>query len=247
MSIKEFHKSTVEELLAVKDRVRNLINHWGEEGRYKEAVLKSVIKRFLPEQFKIGTGFIVQQTEDRGVHRSSKQIDLIVYNTSYPVLFREGDFVILTPDAVHAIIEVKANLSNQNFKDVLNKANENGKFAFKYKANYPFFNGIFSYDGYENLSTNASSLKTVVSESIEEFETDSNYQKYIVNHIAFNKHLFYKYWENEETKNRIYRIEDLSFAFFISNLIDLVSINSVIDNSKLWFPVDESFNVVSEF
>lgn len=246
MSIKKFHKSTVEELLVVKDRVRNLINHWGEEGRYKEAVLKSVIKRFLPEQFKIDTGFIVQQTEDGRGHRSSNQIDLIIYNTSYPVLFREGDFVILTSDAVHAIIEVKANLSKQSFKDVLKKANENGKFAFKYKVNYPFFNGIFSYDGYENLS-DTSSLESVISESIEEFKTDQIYQKFVVNNIAFNKHLFYKFLENEEIKNRIYRIEDLSFAYFISNLIDLVSVNSVIDNSKLWFPVDSCFNVVSEF
>ena len=55
MNTIDFHKSTAAELLAIKDRVRNLINHWGEDGRYKEAVIKTMIQRFLPEKFKIGT------------------------------------------------------------------------------------------------------------------------------------------------------------------------------------------------
>ena len=51
MNTIDFHKTTTKELLAIKDRVPYLINHWGEDGRYKEAVLKSVISRFLPEKF----------------------------------------------------------------------------------------------------------------------------------------------------------------------------------------------------
>ena len=105
MSIEDYHKSTSNELLAIKDRERHLINHWGEDGRYKEAVLKSIILRFLPEQFNVGTGFVVRQINSQGQHKSSYQIDLIIYDTSFPVLFKEGDFVILTPDAVNAIIE----------------------------------------------------------------------------------------------------------------------------------------------
>jgi len=46
----DFQKSITKELDIVKNRVRSLIGnaHWGEEGRYKEAVLKTVINRFLP-------------------------------------------------------------------------------------------------------------------------------------------------------------------------------------------------------
>ena len=40
----EFHKSTAKELLAVKDRVRNLVNHWGEDGRHQKAVIKIIIQ-----------------------------------------------------------------------------------------------------------------------------------------------------------------------------------------------------------
>ena len=45
-----FQKSITKELKALQNRVRYLIgdSHWGEEGRYKEAILRNVIKRFLP-------------------------------------------------------------------------------------------------------------------------------------------------------------------------------------------------------
>lgn len=62
MDIIEFHKSTAKELLAIKDRVRNLIYHWGEDGRHQEAVIKTMIQRFLPENLKIGSGFIVRHS-----------------------------------------------------------------------------------------------------------------------------------------------------------------------------------------
>ncbi len=247
MSIEDYHKSTSNELLAIKDRVRHLINHWGEDGRYKEAVLKSIILRFLPEQFNVGTGFVVRQINSQGQHKSSYQIDLIIYDTSFPVLFKEGDFVILTPDAVNAIIEVKANLRNQKLSKVLKKANDNGKFIFNGKRNKinPFFNGIFSFNGYEKLS-NGLLLKLAFDEASIGLDEESYKNDFIVNHIAFNKNIFYKYW-GEIPRNIFYKIEDLTFAYFISNLLDYVSVNSIIDNRDLWFPIDKSLNRIGEF
>ena len=37
----------------IKNRVRNLIgnSNWAEEGRYKETILKNVIRRFLPAKY----------------------------------------------------------------------------------------------------------------------------------------------------------------------------------------------------
>ena len=48
MDAKEFQKSITEELDVVKNRIRNLIGnrHWGEEGRYKEAILKNILRKF---------------------------------------------------------------------------------------------------------------------------------------------------------------------------------------------------------
>lgn len=52
MSLIDYHKSTSQELLAVINRVRNLINYWGEDGRYKEAVLKNMISDFCRKKHK---------------------------------------------------------------------------------------------------------------------------------------------------------------------------------------------------
>jgi len=57
-----------------KNRIRNLIgsNHWGEDGRYKEIILMNFLKRFLPNNIEVGTGFIKEGDN------ISTQIDIIV-------------------------------------------------------------------------------------------------------------------------------------------------------------------------
>ncbi len=238
----EFHKSTAKELIAIKDRVRNLVNHWGEDGRHQEAVIKTMIQRFLPEKFKIGSGFIVRQTHERGNHEPSKQIDLIIYDTSYPMLFKDNDFVILTADSVLGIIEVKANATNQGLSEIVKKANNNGKFIYNARVDKikPLFNGIFSYEStINNIDTIANQIKNPWN------KLGDNKQLYGVNHISFNQDWFYKFWKQEfnngNAPHYFYEIKELSFSFFISNLIDCICGTSVIENSNLWFPVDKSF------
>lgn len=245
MNIIEYHKSTSKELIAIKDRVRNLIKHWGVDGRHQEAVIKTMIKRFLPEKYNIANGFVVCQTDIRGKHTPSKEIDLLIYDTSYPVLFRDNDFVIITSDAVVGIIEVKANIKNQGFKKVIDKCNKNGKFIFESKndKSKPIFNGIFSYESDIN---NIDSLADIIKSSSEILINEKD--NYCVNHIAFNENYFYKYWVNESTyPHEIYNLNELAFSFFISNLMDWISIDSVINNSNLWYPIDKSLQSVKKF
>ena len=56
-NLPEFQKSIGKELLTIKDRVRNLIGdaHRGEEGRYKESVLKKMIREYRPHNLSIGS------------------------------------------------------------------------------------------------------------------------------------------------------------------------------------------------
>lgn len=242
MDLIEYHKTTTKELLALKNKVRVLVDHWGEDGHYKEIVLKNIIKRFMPDRYLIGTGFVVKQTENRGEHLSSRQIDLIIYDSSSPVLFKESDFVILTPDAVRGIIEVKTNLYNQDLSDVIRKANENGKFIFdgKNEKKYKIFNGVFSYEGYNNFDEQSFINKYRRGEN--EFIGCDNYEKYLVNHVSFNKDLFLKTWDDEIDRHSVYNIQDLSFPFFISNLMDVLANKSVSRNSFIWFANDKELN-----
>ena len=247
MSLIDYHKTTTKELLALTNKVRNLITHWGEDGRYKEAVLKNVIKRFLPEKFTIGTGFVIKQTSFRGEHLSSKQIDLLIYDDSSPVLFKEGDFVILTPDSVRGIIEVKANLQNQGITPIIRQANENGQFIFSGKDDkkQKFFNGVFSFEGYGN-NYNQDVLIDSYLQSNAGFN-DQQFKKYKVNHVSLNKDLFIKFWEDDVNPHSLYNVEDLSFSFFISNLIDFLSNKSVKKNKFIWYATDKELNLIRQF
>lgn len=248
MSLIEYHRTTTKELLAITNKVRNLIVHWGEDGRYKEAVLKNVIKRFLPEKYTIGTGFVIKQTEIRGEHLSSRQIDLIIYDDESPILFKEGDFVILTPDSVRGIIEVKANLQNQGLTAVLKQANENGKFIFSGKAdkNKKFFNGVFSYEGFEN-NFNIQTFVDNYKLSNIGFSDDPDYKKFKVNHVSLNKDWFVKIWINDAESHSLYNLKDLSFSFFISNLTDTLANKSVQKNNFIWYATDKELNLEKQF
>lgn len=248
MSLIDYHRATTRELLTITNKVRNLINHWGEDGRYKEAVLKNGIKRFLPEKFLIGTGFVVKQTNNRGEHLTSRQIDLIIYDDASPILFKEGDFVIMTPDSVRAIIEVKANIQNQGITEIIRQANENGQFIISGKDNksQQFFNGVFGYEGFEN-NFNLNTFKQNYLAANEGFSEENDYSKFKVNHVSLNRNWFLKYWADDNQPHSLYNIEDLSFSFFISNLIDTLANKSVRRNNFIWYANDKELNRELQF
>ena len=106
---KKFYESLNKELMAVKDRLESLIGdvHRGENGKYREAILKNVISKFLPKNYSMGTGFVINAKKE-----ITKQIDIIVYENSSPVLFSEGDFVVVLANTVKAIIEVKSSMKS---------------------------------------------------------------------------------------------------------------------------------------
>ncbi|KKM02784.1 hypothetical protein LCGC14_1780970 [marine sediment metagenome] len=264
-NMKLFHKSTTDELKVIKNRVRNLIGNrnWGEEGRYKEAILRSVIKRFLPQNFIIGTGFIIKRREnDNEINRydidSSRQIDILIFDATRPILFSEGDFYIVTPNSVRAIIEVKTNIENQNLTEILKRMNEMGEFTNQSQSNQPtfidqtiienqpIFNGIFSYEGYHNI-TNQQDVEELIELKIKEGARGTNY----VNHISLNENIFIKNFGHRTSSGEyifdifsVYKIEDLSFSYFISNLLSYLVKRPITDESDLWFPTDkEQYNL----
>ena len=79
-SLTNYHKSITSEIISTNKRVRDLVTHWGEEGRYKEVVLyyngilltdytlerqgfnlkqsEDFYSAHKPEMFAIGLGFM---------------------------------------------------------------------------------------------------------------------------------------------------------------------------------------------
>lgn len=234
----EFQKSITKELDIVKNRVRNLIGnaHWGEEGRYKEAILKTVINRFLPNNLSIGTGFI---TGDLGLDNSiiSNQIDLIVYDNSIPVLFKEGDFIITTEKNVRAIIEVKSKLNITNLRKVVTDFNNLNRFQLiAENGQNRIFKGLFAYEnGINNIEAN---------QNLEQELRNSNGN---INHITVDKNYFVRFWKNSQGLTppvnainpfyNLYKIDNLSFSYFISNLIHIASKQELDDRYQFSFPI----------
>lgn len=109
--------------------------HHPSLGRYKERLLQECIAQFLPKRFRVGTGFVVfPKRHDGSVatpadprfanvydHEVSSQLDIIVYDaTDYPMVLQDGDFVVVRPEAVRSIVEVKGALTTKAVADSIN-------------------------------------------------------------------------------------------------------------------------------
>lgn len=239
--ILSFQKSITQELITIKNRVRNIIDdaNWAEEGRYKEAILKKVISSFLPGNLSIATGFIVRNDDHFAGQNGmiSTQLDLIVYDNAIPVVFKEGDFVIVLDNAVRGIIEVKSKIINHgvakhSLNSILAKFNDLRTFPALVPApdRRKIFMGVFSYDYDGDFESDQVSTALAISTGF-------------VNHISLGQHKFIRFWRT--THNLIpplnapgpcyikYHIETLSFSYFISNLLHIVSNDD--PGERYWF------------
>jgi hypothetical protein len=94
-------------------------------GRYKERLLAKLIAQSIPSRYAVGTGFVLFPTDkvfdgpapkdfdamNRGDHEVSRQCDIIIYDAqTYPVIFKDDDFVVVAAEATRAVIEVKGSL-----------------------------------------------------------------------------------------------------------------------------------------
>lgn len=252
-NILKFQKSITKELIATHERVRDLIGNanWGDEGRYKEAILRKTISQFLPSNLKIGSGFIVGNNDHLNGTESeiSKQLDIIIYEDKTPVVFREGDFVILTESSVRAVIEVKAEVVNKStnsngLNKIINKLELLNNFqTFSDNAPRKKFVGIFSYK--YNQDYNHDSLQEILESS-----------NGIVNHLALGSNRFIKFWEDPSglvpplIRNAPcyikYNLQNLSFSYFISNLLHIISDEDPVERYWFSFPINGTKEVHRE-
>lgn len=206
----KYQESISQELMSIKGRVRDFIGdrHRGEDGRYKEIILSHVLRQHLPKRVSVGTGFVVNN------NNITKQIDIIVYRNDIPLLFKQDDFVIAPAECVLGIIEVKSRATTPVCRNAIKVAADNGRIIAR-----KIFNGIFAF---EDKLTNLQN---------EDLRGALNDAADIVNHICLGKDMFIKYWDEEmlwDNPNRhyaVYDIEDLSFGYFISNLVESIYIS----------------------
>lgn len=246
-NIKRFQESITKELKFTKDRVRDLIGtaNWGADGAYKEAILRKTIAQFLPSNLNIGTGFILGN-DDHAFGQDSKistQLDIIVYENKTPLIFKEGDFIIITENAVRAVIEVKTEITNysadgkNSLNTILTKFNRLRDFeTFNPTGNQrKKFVGIFSFQYDQDF----------MHDRVREALQQSNG---LVNHISLGPDKFIRYWENTvglhpqlNYNGRCYiryNLTNLSFSYFISNLLHIVADEDPIERYWFSFPIE---------
>lgn len=259
----EFHKSIGHELNAIKNRVRNLIGdaHWQKEGEYKEAVLKNCIKRFLPSQYSLGSGFVL--IKDAEEEQVTGQIDIIVYDNSYPVLFTEGDFVILLPESIRGIIEVKTKSNLSQISNAVKKINndalmiyrkqkelqELGKGFSVNKIAHLLFVGLFNYEfnGNDKVFDAEKYLKRMKSLFSEEVKKDNDLTfddrcKYFINNISISDNLFggilhskYHGQKWDSYSHGVWNVIDgLSKSFFVTQLLWHLEPIHALEGSRIW-------------
>jgi len=116
--------------------------HFPSIGQYKERLLSKVISEYIPKKFDVGTGFILfphKPIKDEvknpdfdylnmAYHSISKQCDIIIYDSSeYPVIFKDEDFIVVRPESVLAVIEVKGSINSREVNSILENFSDLGR------------------------------------------------------------------------------------------------------------------------
>lgn len=109
--------------------------HYPSLGTYKERLLADTIRKFLPQTVAVGTGFVLFPCEDndppadgryfdklnQSAFDVSRQCDILVYDAlNYSPVFQDADFVVLRPESVKAVIEVKSKATKTEVESALN-------------------------------------------------------------------------------------------------------------------------------
>ena len=206
------------------------MRHWGTDGEWKEVALRSVLRRRLPESVNDGRGFVVTQAE------SSTQIDISVVDASKPALFKDGDLLVVTPDAVRGVIEVKTPLRAQSLvEEALSKLSRIENICRDATGNDQVWTGLFIFEGKDDI---APRLLGGLSNAYETF-----LQK--VNCVSEGRNTFVRYWERGADVYSLesgpvwhaYTLPEVAPSYFMGKLIDFIG---SVDNSTAdfaWFPM----------
>jgi hypothetical protein len=234
MDVTSYFKSLSAELEAMKNRVRQFIDdqHWLTDGEWKEGVLRNILRRSLPSTVDVGRGFIVT---DGGV---SRQIDVLIFDTSKPLLFRDGDLVFVTADAVEGVIEVKSSVNPRTFRAACERLVETSELVLHCSPRHGTYHKFFSVFSYENETADDRRYLEVLSDL-------SNEPNRLLHFFCLSKDLFIRCWEeNPDNPQRLYyhwhsyHLAAMAPGYFIHNVVEAICPRSVGENEALWFPID---------
>jgi hypothetical protein len=228
MDVERYLRSFGQEVTSLQQRVRYILAdaHWQTDGEWKESVVRQVLRRYLPTAIQVSRGFVV--TSDA----ATTQIDILVHDASKPVLFKDGDFVFVTPDAVLGLIEIKARVGHSRFREAVDKLDRNAKLV-RLHPNIRAFVPFFAFETEGEFS--ASWLADVANAA-----PTWNHR---LNFAAVGESGFIRYWHEDPANPprsyeswHAYALPGLAAGYFVHNAADAVSPDSVLRNNDVWYP-----------
>lgn len=115
-----FYSSQVEVMLAQYRNINDLLGpttHHTHPGTHCEVLLRSCIRQILPPAWSADKGFIFGRIARQGETIHSPEIDILIHDESIiRPLFRLEDFVIVHPNAVLGMIQVKKSFAGDQLK-----------------------------------------------------------------------------------------------------------------------------------
>jgi hypothetical protein len=141
------------ELRAKVARLDDLIgrSHWLSVGTYKENLVRGLLANKLPKQYEIGTGFVMAPVGKE--KKLSRQIDLLIWDShSHAPFFRDGEFVIIAPEALVGAIEVKSTLNAKELRKSLKNLDSLLRFDGLYSTHQAIHRSVLTFGVAANFS-----------------------------------------------------------------------------------------------
>lgn len=108
--------SSWERKLASQSEEAGIVQHAGDRGENREAILKSFLEDHLPTRYGVVKGEVITKA---GKH--SPSMDLLIYDKVNCPLLHVGDTKVLPIEGVYGAIEVKSRLTKDEFLDAANR------------------------------------------------------------------------------------------------------------------------------
>jgi len=227
-----YQKSIGEALKIEQNRIRDLIgsSHWLTDGEHKENILRKVLRNFLPEIYRVGTGFVCYPNIEEGGDNSS-QIDILITSKDFPTLYKSGELHFVTPECVNAIVEVKTELTNgKRIKEVLTKLSKDVKaIRDNLVEGQECWAGLFIY---EKGTLNENEVLKVLQ------QVAKNDMNGVINCVSIGEDMFIRFWEEGHSSSGLdsvpiwhsYNMKEnngdsinLSQPYFINNIVAFFS------------------------
>ena len=115
MSMEQYYRKVQEKVMVQRDVINSLLKDPRIIGDYYEAIVRDAVREAVSASFSVGRGVVLAPDG-----RASKECDIIVYNAvEYGPLFVSGDIVVVSPESVRCVIQVKGTVSMDNLGDAI--------------------------------------------------------------------------------------------------------------------------------